>query len=412
MGDDKKGKKGDKASKQGSGAGKKPDMDKVKAELERQRKFVTCAADENKHTMEHASSGAYHSVGIDNTFTMEGFRDAFRLEVTAMDEEKVEFEMEGISPAIANAFRRILISEVPTMAVEKVFIVNNTSIIQDEVLSHRLGLVPIRADPRLFEYKSESEAPSERNTIVFKMHVKCYREQTVDGQRGALVNEMVYSNSLKWLPHGSELPPEEELKFTSFTQSQEEFLKTCGDEAAAAAAAMGSSAGATGAGDPNTISTVHEDILLAKLVAGQEIELEAHCIKGQGKEHAKWSPVGTAWYRMVPQVDLLQPITGDDADVFMRQCGDFSDTHKCYACEGKGEKRKIKVLQPRGCELCVERVRTLSGEPGWGEKIALRKKKDHFIFTVEGTGQLPPDVVFKEAVKVLASKCQSVLSTL
>ena len=59
--------------------------------------------------------------------------------------------------AIANAFRRILISEVPTMAIEKVFIVNNTSIIQDEVFAHRLGLVPIRADPRLFEYKSESE---------------------------------------------------------------------------------------------------------------------------------------------------------------------------------------------------------------------------------------------------------------
>ena len=310
-------------------------MKPVIVELERQRKFMTCAADENKHTAEHASSGAYNSVGIDNTFTMEGFRDAFRLEVTAMNEEKVEFEMEGISPAIANAFRRILISEVPTMAIEKVFVVNNTSIIQDEVFAHRLGLVPIRADPRLFEYKSESEAPSERNTIVFKMHVKCYREQTVDGQRGALVNEMVYSDSLKWLPHGSELPPEEEVKFTSFTHSQEEFLKTCNDEAAAAAAAAGTTAG-TGAGDPQTISTVHDDILLAKMVAGQEIELEAHCIKGQGKEHAKWSPVGTAWYRMVPQVELLQPVTGADADVFMEHCGNFSETHACYACEGKG----------------------------------------------------------------------------
>eukprot|EP00740_Mantoniella_antarctica_P010139 CAMPEP_0181378888 /NCGR_PEP_ID=MMETSP1106-20121128/18711_1 /TAXON_ID=81844 /ORGANISM="Mantoniella antarctica, Strain SL-175" /LENGTH=518 /DNA_ID=CAMNT_0023497801 /DNA_START=121 /DNA_END=1677 /DNA_ORIENTATION=- len=232
-----KGVKSDKAANQGSGDGKRPDMNEVVAELERQRKFVTCAADENKHTAENISSGAYNAVGIDNTFSMEGFRDAFRLEVTAMDEEKVEFEMQGISPAIANAFRRILISEVPTMAIEKVFIVNNTSIVQDEVFAHRLGLVPIRADPRMFEYKSEAEAPSERNTVVFKMHVKCHREQTVDGQRGHLVNEMVYSDSLKWLPLGSELPPDEEVKFTSFTHSQEDFLKTCADEAAAAAAA-------------------------------------------------------------------------------------------------------------------------------------------------------------------------------
>ncbi len=39
------------------------------------------------------------------------------------------------------------------MAIETVFIQDNTSIIQDEVLAHRLGLVPICADPRLFEFK-------------------------------------------------------------------------------------------------------------------------------------------------------------------------------------------------------------------------------------------------------------------
>jgi DNA-directed RNA polymerase I and III subunit RPAC1 len=39
------------------------------------------------------------------------------------------------------------------MAFEKIHIYNNTSIIQDEVLSHRLGLIPLKADPRLFKYK-------------------------------------------------------------------------------------------------------------------------------------------------------------------------------------------------------------------------------------------------------------------
>ena len=41
----------------------------------------------------------------------------------------MQFDMVGIDPAIANAFRRILIAEVPTMAIEHVFYVNNTSII-------------------------------------------------------------------------------------------------------------------------------------------------------------------------------------------------------------------------------------------------------------------------------------------
>ena len=44
------------------------------------------------------------------------------------------------------------------MAIDKVFVYNNTSLIQDEVLAHRLGLIPIQADPRLFEYRVQSEA--------------------------------------------------------------------------------------------------------------------------------------------------------------------------------------------------------------------------------------------------------------
>ena len=43
------------------------------------------------------------------------------------------------------------------MAIDKVMIFNNTSIIQDEVLAHRLGLIPIKVDPRLFEYKAQAQ---------------------------------------------------------------------------------------------------------------------------------------------------------------------------------------------------------------------------------------------------------------
>lgn len=40
------------------------------------------------------------------------------------------------------------------MAIEKVLIANSSSVVQDEVLAHRLGLIPILVDPRLFEYMS------------------------------------------------------------------------------------------------------------------------------------------------------------------------------------------------------------------------------------------------------------------
>jgi DNA-directed RNA polymerase I and III subunit RPAC1 len=65
--------------------------------------------------------------------------------------------------------------KVPTVAIEKVYVANNTSVIQDEVLAHRLGLVPIKADPCLFDYKTDEEIANEKNTIVFKLDVECTR---------------------------------------------------------------------------------------------------------------------------------------------------------------------------------------------------------------------------------------------
>ena len=51
---------------------------------------------------------------------------------------EMEFDLIGIDPSLANSLRRIMISDVPSMAIEKVFIYNNTSIIQvhiEEILS-------------------------------------------------------------------------------------------------------------------------------------------------------------------------------------------------------------------------------------------------------------------------------------
>ncbi|PPD94613.1 hypothetical protein GOBAR_DD08366 [Gossypium barbadense] len=105
-------------------------------------------------------------MGIDNSSRLDRFSNNFRVEVVRLNEDDMEFDMIVIDAAIANSFRRILIAEIPTMAIEKVLIANKTSIIQDEVLAHRLGLVPIRVDPRLFDYLSENDQPNEKNTIV------------------------------------------------------------------------------------------------------------------------------------------------------------------------------------------------------------------------------------------------------
>ncbi|TVU11115.1 hypothetical protein EJB05_44680 [Eragrostis curvula] len=344
--------------------------------LELQRTRVVCKADAPVHTQGFQYSGAFAAMGVDNSVSVEKFCKNFKIEINRLTEDDMEFDMIGIDASIANAFRRILIAEVPTMAIEKVFMVDNTSVIADEVLSHRLGLIPLNADPRLFDYISENDVPNERNTIVYKLHVSC-------GKGSQRIT--VKSGELEWLPEGSQLSTtspaqagDTQKTFTSFSQSQKEI-------------------------SDKPLGVKFNDITIARLGPGQAIELEAHAVKGVGKVHAKWSPVATAWYRMLPEVVFLKDVEDDDADELKKKCPvNVFDIEEL----GNGVKRAV-AARPRACTLCRECVMGPTGE-----KIELRRVRDHFIFTIESTGAMPPEVLFTEAVKILEEKCERVISEL
>jgi len=269
------------------------------------------------------------------------------------------FDMIGVDAPIANAFRRILIAEVPTMAIENVYISQNTSIIQDEVLAHRLGLIPIKADPREFDWTVEGDEATDRNTIEFSLQVKCTRRKDAKEtypEHLKYENSRVYSSDLKWIPYGT----------------QAEKFKD----------------------DP--IRPVDNDILIARLRPGQEIELKVRCVKGTGKDHAKFSPVATATYRLLPVIKLKNT-TGEKAEQLVKKCPmnvfDIEDF--------KGVPRAV-VARPRNCTMCRECIR----EPGWENHVQLLRKKNHFIFHIESTKILSPKLHFIQAVTVLLGKIE------
>ena len=101
----------------------------------------------------NSSSAGFIGSSRDRKWTTKDFEKNLRVKFIKKNDMELEFDIIGVDASIANAFRRILLSEVPSMAFEKVYIYNNTSIIQDEVLAHRLGLIPLKADPRLFEVR-------------------------------------------------------------------------------------------------------------------------------------------------------------------------------------------------------------------------------------------------------------------
>lgn len=82
-----------------------------------------------------------------------------RLKVKILSKKgaKLQFLLEGTDPAFANSLRRIMISEVPTLAVQWADIHENNSALFDEVLSHRLGLIPLKFDPNKFNFTDDCE---------------------------------------------------------------------------------------------------------------------------------------------------------------------------------------------------------------------------------------------------------------
>lgn len=62
-----------------------------------------------------------------------------------LDESNATFIVEGIDLALANGLRRMMMAEIPTLAIETVWIEENTSVLPDEFLAHRLGLIPLNS---------------------------------------------------------------------------------------------------------------------------------------------------------------------------------------------------------------------------------------------------------------------------
>jgi len=294
-----------------------------------------------------------------------------KMNIISMSDANLEFDVIGIDPAIANGLRRIMIAEVPTMAIEHVFITKNTSIVHDEVLAQRLGLVPIFADPAEFEFSNEKLSSNEYNSIIFRINVSC---EKIDGK---IENKNVFSSSLVWLPNGSEMPKETSCHFSSNRFETKSVFRP-----------------------------VYSDILLAVLSPGQEIILEAHCCKGIGKTHAKWSPVATQWYRLRPETALLQEVYGDLAKVLTIELPGL------VKMASNNSSTSGIVGNARLHELLIAKFRRLSGEHRWAPYLKLKKVKNHFIFKIETSGVFKVWDIFVQALDILAAKADKALETL
>jgi DNA-directed RNA polymerase subunit D len=79
------------------------------------------------------------------------------LEVLDQDEHNLRFIIKGISIEMVNALRRIMLSWIPCMAVDEVIILKNDSPLYDDILAHRIGLIPLTTDLEVYNLPEDCE---------------------------------------------------------------------------------------------------------------------------------------------------------------------------------------------------------------------------------------------------------------
>ncbi|CAM1506658.1 Fc.00g062990.m01.CDS01 [Cosmosporella sp. VM-42] len=344
----------------------------------------------NKETVSNVISNDYpgHFPGEDLAFTISRFRSAFSVIFHQNEQFLSSFSLTGLDASLANAFRRILLAEIPTLAIENVYIENNTSVIQDEVLAHRLGLIPFKGGREgLHNFLKWHKKPEEGedpyagcfdyNTVRLELNVACTVNEdaspTESDPTKAYHNAHVYAKDIVYVPTGK----------------QSEYFS--GEDA---------------------IRPTNPDILIAKLRPRQTINLAMHMHKGIGADHAKFSPVATASYRLLPTITITKPILGADAEKFARcfpqgVIGLEKVTKKEAAQSGsgyEGHDGELKAVVKDAMKDTVSRE-CLRHEEFEG-KVKLGRRRDHFIFSIESTGQWDSDELFLESVKHLKLKCK------
>jgi DNA-directed RNA polymerase alpha subunit len=355
-------------------------------ELER-RKIVGI----NKETVTDVTSTDFpgHYPGEDNSWDLEAFSEGFSVQFHNNSQFDASFSLIGLDASIANAFRRILIAEIPTLAIENVYIENNTSVIQDEVLAHRLGLIPFKGDKEgilhFLKWFKKPPAGSDPyancydfNTVQLELNVECTKKEGVDPNK---------ENDPSKLYHHAHIYAKD-IVFTPMGQQEEYFTPP-----------------------RQPIAPVNPDILIAKMRPGQEIRLSMHMHKGVGSDHSKFSPVATASYRLLPTIDIIKPILGADAEKFQRcfprgvigieRVTAEEAAKKGSGYEGRKGEKKAVVVDTMRDTVSRECLRHKEFEG----KVRLGRRRDHFIFAIESTGQWDSDELFLEAVKTLKVKC-------
>jgi DNA-directed RNA polymerase subunit D len=152
-------------------------------------------------------------------------------------DERISVKFKNVPREYVNALRRLAISEVPTLAIDDVVMIDNSSVVHDEAVAHRLGMIPLRTDLKRFVMPHDCDCKSTLGCS------KC---------RVLLVLDSEATERTRIVTSGELKSEDEEVK------------------------------------------PVSSEIPILTLAPGQKVKFEAYARLGNGKSHAKWQPTSSA----------------------------------------------------------------------------------------------------------------------
>lgn len=272
------------------------------------------------------------------------------IEILYLKDDEMTFILRNVDTSFANALRRIIISEVPTLAIDLVEIETNTSVLPDEFISHRLGLIPLNSKyVKKFLYTKDCDCIEKCDNCSIDFTLDIYCKDNI---------HLVKSNDL-------------------ITYSK----------------------------DVNPI----KDIVIVKLGKNQEIKLKAIAKKGIGKEHAKWSPVSTATYQIIADIKIDQKKINIMTEEQKRKWIDSCPSHVFNYNE---KTNTIDIENIINCTFCNE-CKYKADELNLKDLVIIKQKRSSsngydFIFSIESTGSLPPSDIVRTAFEILINKLDKI----
>lgn len=277
--------------------------------------------------------------------------------------EVLEFKLCDVDNSIANGLRRVLLAEIPTVAIDVVTVKKNSSVFPDEMLVHRLGLVP---------FLSKKAA-----------HMNYIKDCSCNGNGCDLCQIVVHLNV-----KCSETDHSREIFSTELVSSDPEVYPIAGSE---------------------------KGVWLLTLGRSQEFECKCYVRKGIAKLHSKWMPVATVSMQYCSQIDLnAEAFTRMDEGLrreWVTRC-----PRNVYEYDEKSQ--QVVVKNANACIYCKECLTTEAPFHDQPEAlVVVRQKKSasggyDFNFIVESTGVLPVMQLIYDAIEVMRKKLMVIQTVL